>query len=107
VLGVINLRGNIVPIVDIRPALSLPPASGIGQVAVIHFEQITIGIVVDAVAEVVPVPVRDILPLPAEATVKDEGARNRSRYLQAIIQRPNGIAALLNIERILESISLS
>ena len=29
--GVISLRGNIVPIVDIRPALSIPPASGIGR----------------------------------------------------------------------------
>jgi purine-binding chemotaxis protein CheW len=107
VLGVISLRGNIVPIVDIRPALSLPPASGIGQVAIIRFHQITIGIVVDTVSEVVSVPVSSILPLPAEASVQDAGARSRNRFLQAIVQRPTGVAALLNIDRLLESISLS
>jgi chemotaxis signal transduction protein len=96
-----------VPIVDIRPALSLPPASGIGQVAIIRFHQITIGIVVDTVSEVVSVPVSSILPLPAEASVQDAGARSRNRFLQAIVQRPTGVAALLNIDRLLESISLS
>ena len=35
VLGVINLRGNIVPIVDIRPALSLPQQSVPGQIAIL------------------------------------------------------------------------
>lgn len=106
-LGVISLRGNIVPIVDIRPALSLPPAPGTGQVAIIHLEQLIIGIVVDAVSEVVSVPVSSVLPLPAEATVQDAAARNRNRFLQAIVQRPSGVAALLNIDRLLESIALS
>jgi len=107
VLGVISLRGNIVPIVDIRPALSLPLASSVGQVAIIHYNQTTIGIGVDAVSEVVSVPVSSVLPLPAEATVQDAGARSRNRFLQAIVQRPTGVAALLNIDRLLESIALS
>jgi purine-binding chemotaxis protein CheW len=107
VRGVINLRGNIVPIVDIRPALSLPPAQGAGQVAIIHYNQLTIGIIVDAVSEVVSVPISSVLPLPAEATVQDAGARSRSRYLRAIVQRPEGVAALLNIDRLLEAIALS
>ena len=107
VRGVISLRGNIVPIVDIRPTLSLPPGSDLGQVAIIQYDQITIGLVVDAVSEVVSVPVSSVLPLPAEATVQDAGAKKRNRYLQAIVQRPNGVAALLNIGRLLESIALS
>jgi purine-binding chemotaxis protein CheW len=107
VLGVISLRGNIVPIVDIRPALSLPPAQGIGQVAIVRYNQTTIGIVVDSVSEVIGVPVSSVLPLPAEATVQDPGARSRNRFLQAIVQRSSGVAALLNIDRLLESIALS
>ncbi len=107
VIGVINLRGNIVPIVDIRPALSLAPQAGVNQIAIIRHQQTILGIVVDAVSEVVAVPVSSILPLPAEVAAQDAGARNRSRYLQAVVQRQNGVAAMLHIERLLEAIKLS
>ncbi len=107
VIGVINLRGNIVPLVDIRPSLSLPPATGAAQAAIMRIGTMTIGIVVDAVAEVVAVPRSGILPLPSDLSVQDAASKNRSRYLKALVQRPGSVAALLNIERILETISLS
>jgi chemotaxis signal transduction protein len=106
VIGVINLRGNIVPIVDIRPALSLTPLAEIQQIAIIHTNEFTLGVVVDVVSEVVAVPASNILPLPAEVVTQDAGAKNRNRYLQAIVQRQNGVAAMLNIERLLEAIQL-
>lgn len=107
VIGVINLRGNIVPVVDIRPLLSFPPADKINQVAIIRHQQTILGIVVDAVSEVIAVPQSSILPLPAEVAVQESGAKNRSRYLRAIVQRGDGVAALLNIERTIEALALS
>jgi len=107
VVGIINLRGNIVPIVDIRPALSLPATTALNQVAIIRHEQMTIGIIVDSVADVISVPESSILALPAEIAVQDVNAKNRSRYLKAIVQRQNGVAALLNIDRLLEAVRLS
>jgi purine-binding chemotaxis protein CheW len=107
VIGIINLRGNIVPIVDIRPALSLPVSAGANQIAIIQYNQMTLGILVDAVAAVVSVPLSSILPLPADVAFQDSGAKNRSRYLKAIIQRQSGVAALLNIDLLLEAIRLS
>lgn len=107
VIGIINLRGNIVPIVDIRPALSLPVAAGANQIAIIRHNQMTLGILVDNVAEVIAVPLSSVLPLPADVAAQDAGAKNRSRYLKALIQRQNGVAALLNIDRLLEAIRLS
>ncbi|MDA8099707.1 MAG: chemotaxis protein CheW [Nitrospiraceae bacterium] len=107
VSGVISLRGNIVPIVDIRPALSLAPATGPGQVAIIRYGSLTLGIAVDSVSEVVSVPKSSILPLPAEAASQDAAAKSRGRYLQAIIRRQNSVAALLNVERLLDAIQLS
>jgi purine-binding chemotaxis protein CheW len=101
VIGVINLRGNIVPIVDIRPALSITPQSDVKQIAIIRYNQMIIGIVVDAVSEVVSVPLSSVLPLPAEVAAQEAGAKNRSRYLQSIVQRPSGVAAMLSIERLL------
>jgi purine-binding chemotaxis protein CheW len=106
VIGIINLRGNIVPIVDIRPALSLPVSAGANQIAIIRYNQMTLGILVDTVAEVISVPLSSVLPLPAEVAVQETGNKNRSRYLKAIIQRQSGVAALLNIDRLLEAIRL-
>jgi purine-binding chemotaxis protein CheW len=106
VIGVINLRGNIVPIVDIRPALSLPVSAGANQIAIIQYSQMTLGILVDTVAEVISVPLSSILPLPADVAFQDPGAKSRSRYLKAIIQRESGVAALLNIDLLLEAIRL-
>jgi purine-binding chemotaxis protein CheW len=107
VIGIINLRGNIVPIVDIRPALSLPVTAGANQIAIIRYNQMTLGILVDTVAEVIAVPLSSVLPLPAEVAVQEAGTKSRSRYLKAIIQRQNGVAALLNIDRLLEAVRLT
>ncbi len=101
VLGVINLRGTIVPIVDIRPALSLPAREQAGQIAVVKYGAAMLGIVVDAVSAVVGVPESSILAVPAES------GRTGNRFFTGIIQRESGHAALLNIERIIEEIKLS
>jgi purine-binding chemotaxis protein CheW len=103
VLGVINLRGNIVPIVDIRPALSLPRTSTSGQIAIIKHNMITLGIVVDNVSEVIAVPTRTVLALPADAA---QSATSRSRFLKSVIQRDDGMAGLLDVEKIIDEIRL-
>jgi chemotaxis signal transduction protein len=104
VLGVINLRGNIVPIVDIRSALSLPRQSTPGQIAIIRHGAVTLGIVVDAVHEVVAVSKSDVLALPGDAT----GPAGRSgRFLKSIVQRSGGVAALLDVEKIIGEIRLT
>jgi purine-binding chemotaxis protein CheW len=104
VLGVINLRGNIVPIVDIRSALSLPRQSTPGQIAIIKQDAVIIGIVVDNVSEVVAVPLTKVLAIPADAS--GQADKGRSRFLKSIIQRDGGVAALLDVKRILEEIEL-
>jgi len=106
VLGVINLRGNIVTIVDIRPALSLPQQAVPGQIAIVKHGTLMLGIVVDNVSAVLSVPESSIQALPAEGTQQSSG-KNRGRFLMGIIQREEGVAALLNIERILDEIKLT
>ncbi len=105
VLGVINLRGNIVPIVDIRPALALPQKSALGQIAIIKHGSVTLGISVDNVSAVLAVPDSSIQTVPTDA-VGHSGAKNRGGFIKGIIQRESGVAALLNIERILDEIKL-
>lgn len=107
VLGVINLRGNIVPIVDIRPALSLPQQSVPGQIAILKHGAMMLGIVVDNVSAVIPVPVSSIQTLPNDAGEKQPAGGSRARFLKGIIQRNFGVAALLNIERVIDEIRLA
>jgi len=104
VLGVMNLRGSIVPVVDIRPALALPRQTTPSQIAIIKEGAVTIGIVVDHVSEVVAVPSSKVLAIPAEAG--GQAGKSRSRFLKSIIQREGGVAALLDVKRILEEIRL-
>lgn len=107
VLGVINLRGNIVPIVDIRSTLSLPQHTGVGQIAIIRHEHVSIGIVVDNVSEVISVPESSLQAIPPEIAAQDPLARSRTRYLKAVVQRETGAIALLDIGRIYDAIKLA
>ena len=104
VLGVINLRGSIVPIVDIRPALSLPRQSTPGQIVIIEKDAVTLGIVVDNVSEVIAVPLSSVLAMPADAG--GPAGKSASRFLKSIIQRKEGAAALLDVEQVFEEIRL-
>ena len=63
-----------------------------------------IGIVVDNVSEVVSVPLSKVLDIPADAG--GQAGKGRSRFLKSLIQREGGVAALLDVKRILEEIEL-
>jgi purine-binding chemotaxis protein CheW len=66
VLGVMNLRGVIVPIVDLRHLLGLPAENGTNTVTVVvNLGSRTIGLVVDAVSDVVALAPEQIQPRPA------------------------------------------
>ncbi|MEK8034806.1 chemotaxis protein CheW [Ideonella sp. DXS29W] len=65
-LGVVDLRGVVVPIVDLRLHLGVPAAVGPGTVTVIvNVGPRTVGLVVDAVSEVVNLAAEQIRPPPA------------------------------------------
>ena len=63
VKGVINLRGQIVPIVDIRLRLGKPEQNNFCGI-VVDVDGSMVGILVDMVAQMVDVPLDAILPVP-------------------------------------------
>jgi purine-binding chemotaxis protein CheW len=66
--GVINLRGQIIPVVDLRKRFGLAPADSTEDRRIIVVElgsNIVIGLIVDAVREVERLPSDSILPPPA------------------------------------------
>ncbi len=75
--GVINLRGSIVPIIDLRRRFELEPVE-YGKTTVVivlkvegHDKERTIGVVVDAVSEVYVVPNEEIKEAPDFGAVVD------------------------------------
>jgi len=69
--GVINLRGNVVPVVDLALKFGVPPSPITDRSCVIivetntEGEKIVIGIVADSVSQVIDLPAQEILPAPA------------------------------------------
>ncbi|MEW8173340.1 MAG: chemotaxis protein CheW, partial [Candidatus Thiodiazotropha endolucinida] len=66
VLGIINLRGNVVTVIDTRTRFGLPTkeVDDASRIIVIESEKQVVGILVDAVAEVVELRETDIDPAP-------------------------------------------
>lgn len=71
--GVVNLRGVIVPIVDLRLAFGLPAVNDSATVTIIlTIAERVIGVTVDAVADVVTISAANILP-PPEFSASETG----------------------------------
>ena len=65
VRGIVNLRGQIIPIVDIRRRLGKPDQDG-GCFIVVEVDNASIGILVDGVEKMEEIPVDIILPMPTQ-----------------------------------------
>ncbi|MFN0098021.1 MAG: chemotaxis protein CheW [Gemmatimonadaceae bacterium] len=67
--GVVNLRGKVVPIVDLRRRFAMtPPAAGVAPatcIIVLHVRNLLVGIAVDAVSDVRMIHDAEIEPPPA------------------------------------------
>jgi purine-binding chemotaxis protein CheW len=92
--GVINLRGTIIPVVDLRRALGLRESAATKSTRVIVADvgEHTIGMIVDAVSEVLRVPAAAIEP--PSAIVTDLS----TTYLRGIAKLAGRLVLLLDLE---------
>ncbi|EHR42263.1 MULTISPECIES: chemotaxis protein CheW [Alishewanella] len=97
VLGIINLRGNVVTVIDTRARFGLPPAevSDNTRVVIIEAEKQVIGILVDSVAEVVYLKQSEIDNAPNVGT--DESAR----FIQGVANRDGQLLILVDLNKLL------
>jgi purine-binding chemotaxis protein CheW len=67
--GVINLRGKVIPVMDVRARFSIPQFMYHDRtcIVVVDVDSATIGLVVDAVSEVVDIKATEIEPTPSLA----------------------------------------
>jgi purine-binding chemotaxis protein CheW len=94
--GVINLRGSIIPVVDLRKKFGLTEIASDGEcrllIAVVARQPV--GLIVDAVTEVVSIPVRNLQPPPS--VVKVAGYR----YLIGVCLVKDVMVLLVNLDKI-------
>ncbi len=66
--GIINMRGQMIPILDIRARLGMEPKEDDSLVVVINLGDVQLGILVDAVDQMLDIPKANLLPMPANST---------------------------------------
>ncbi len=95
--GIINLRGEIIPVMDIRLRFKkeLKEYNERTCIVVIDIMDKSVGLIVDSVAEVITIPEEDIVPPPS----LNEGFANR--YIKGIGKVGNEVKLLLECERLL------
>ena len=95
VLGIINLRGNVVTVIDTRNRFGLasrePDDSS--RIVIIETEDHIIGIMVDSVAEVVEMRASEI------ETAPNVGNEESSKYIQGVTSRDNELLILVDLNK--------
>ena len=88
VRGIINLRGQTIPLIDMRLRLSLMPVDT-DCIIVLNVNEMQIGILVDTVNQIIDIPVETILPMPAH---------NAQKYVSGMCAMPDGSGTMLVLD---------
>jgi len=103
VKGIINLRGKIIPVIDVRIRFKkdLKEYNDRTCIVVIDIKEISIGLIVDNVAEVINIDDENIVPPPDIKT----GFHNR--YVRGIGKVGNQVKLLLDCDKLLSDEDLN
>lgn len=97
VRGVINLRGTVLPIVDLarRLAISVEEASERNVIIVSRIRHQTVGLLVDAVSDILAIPETDMQPPPEMAEDEERG------FVQSLTIVEGRMLRILDLEAVL------
>ncbi len=99
--GIINLRGRVTPIVNLRARLALPAAAETAQsrIVVVISGDIWVGLVVDAVSQVLRIPAAAVEPPPAMLSLQQTG------FLRGVAKLPDRLVILLDLDQLVEQVA--
>jgi purine-binding chemotaxis protein CheW len=97
VKGVINLRGKVIPVIDVRLRFNFKEKEHTDRTCfvVVTINHMTVGLIVDSVSEVIDIPADQIEPPPRV----NQGAG--SRYIQGLGKVGEHVKILLDINKLL------
>ena len=107
VKGVINLRGKVIPVTDLRLRFDMPESDYTDRTCIIVVEvvgqetTVQMGIVVDAVTEVLPVKAEEIEAAP------EFGAKVDTQYILGMANMEGAVKILLDIDRVMTADELA
>lgn len=95
--GVINLRGKVIPIIDLRKKFGLEskPHDSKTRIIVVDLRGMVVGFVVDEVSEVLRIPSSTVEPPPAIVSGID------SEYIDGVGKIEDRLLILLDLDRLL------
>ena len=103
VKGVINLRGKVIPIVDLRLKFNLPTQDYTERTCIIVVEvelqsrRVMLGMIVDYVSEVLNISNDEIEPMP------DFGERLDTEYMHGVAKIKGTVRLLLDLDKVLSA----
>ena len=97
VKGVINLRGKVIPVIDVRLRFSMDELAYNDRtcIVVVNIKNMSVGLIVDTVSEVIDIPAADVEPPPKINN------REGSRYIQGLGKVENDVKILLDTHKLL------
>ncbi|EAT12584.1 chemotaxis protein CheW [Bermanella marisrubri] len=99
VLGIINIRGNVVTVIDTRQRFGLQPGDVTDhtRIVVIETENQVVGIMVDAVAEVVYLRQSEI------ETTPNVGNEETAKFIQGVCHKNDELLILVDLEKMMSN----
>jgi purine-binding chemotaxis protein CheW len=99
IMGVINLRGRIATIVDLGKKLNLTDAgnSEDSRIIIVDWENEYVGLMVDAISDVIPVVKDRIVPPPPNVS----GVQGK--FIQGVYQADSHLIAILDVEKVIST----
>jgi purine-binding chemotaxis protein CheW len=96
-LGIINLRGNVVTVIDTRSRFGLPSSdiSDNTRIVIIESDDQVVGILVDSVAEVVYLRSSEIDSAP------NVGTEESAKFIQGVSNRDGQLLILVDLNKLL------
>jgi purine-binding chemotaxis protein CheW len=96
--GIINLRGKIIPVIDMRLKFGKEPIAYDDRtcIIVIDTQELVVGLIVDKVSEVMTIGDENVVPPP------DQRTGIRSRYIQGIGKVDGNVKLLLDCKLLLD-----
>ncbi|MBN4079209.1 chemotaxis protein CheW [Beggiatoa alba] len=97
VLGIINLRGNVVTVIDTRSRFGLVAAEmdDATRIVIIEAEEQVVGILVDSVAEVVDLKASEI------ETAPNVGTEESTKFIQGVASHDGELLILVDLNKLL------
>jgi purine-binding chemotaxis protein CheW len=95
--GVMNLRGTVLPVVDLRLKFGMPekPYTKFTVIVIAKSGEKNVGLVVDAVSDVVSIPVQQINPPP------DFGIAVDRNFIVGLLKASDRLSILLDLDKLL------